>query len=183
MHCCCNGIKRLEITCVKPLLESNFTDELSKVKTLKMRFQVATKVWWASQEALEHGYKDQSACATKLLEQISAKKTASQCSQAKEPKTFSIPVEDFKGILDLAWQNKCNMEAGNWIAAQLAILTEDIHNCFDKLEQDVSALSSVLASSQPTSYSQALTLDKSSTATGCPKVAPPATSTCVHNPN
>ncbi|KAF9506378.1 hypothetical protein BS47DRAFT_1399521 [Hydnum rufescens UP504] len=41
------------------------------------------------------------------------------------------------------------MEAGNRIATQLATLTEDIHNRFDKLEQDVSALSSVPASSQP----------------------------------
>ncbi|KAF9504482.1 hypothetical protein BS47DRAFT_1368752 [Hydnum rufescens UP504] len=52
------------------------------------------------------------------------------------------------------------------------MLTKDIHNCFDKLEQDVSALSSVLASSQPASYSQALASDKSSTATGHPKSHP-----------
>ncbi|KAF9504849.1 hypothetical protein BS47DRAFT_1400951 [Hydnum rufescens UP504] len=120
-------------------------------------------------------YKDQSACATKLLEilkQISAKKTALQHSQAKEPKTFSIPVEDFKGILDLARQNKHNTETGNWIATQIAMLTEDIHNHFDKLEQDVSALSSIPASTQPTTYSQALASNKSPATTGHPKSHP-----------
>ncbi|KAF9504599.1 hypothetical protein BS47DRAFT_1368684 [Hydnum rufescens UP504] len=113
---------------------------------------------------------------------ISAKKTASQRSQAKEPKTFSILVEDFKGILDLARQNKCNTETGNRIATQIATLTEDIHNHFDKLEQDVSALSSIPASTQPTTYSQALASNKSPTTTGHPKVTPPATSTCIRNP-
>jgi hypothetical protein len=68
-------------------------------------------------------YKDQGACASKLvniLEQISAKRLASQRTLGKEPKSFSIPAEDFKGILELAHQISHNVEAGNRIATQLA---------------------------------------------------------------
>ena len=122
-------------------------------------------------------YKDQGACASKILdflEQISAKRTASQHAPGKEPKSFSIPVEDFKAILDLARQNKRNIEAGNRIATQLATLTEDIHSRFDKLESDMSALSSNPPSSQPLTYSQVASAGKSASVLSHPTVAPPS---------
>ena len=53
-------------------------------------------------QAILPNYKEQGACTSKLLdllEQISAKRTASQRAPGKEPMSFSILVEDFKAIL------------------------------------------------------------------------------------
>ncbi|KAF9503443.1 hypothetical protein BS47DRAFT_1449412 [Hydnum rufescens UP504] len=100
------------------------------------------------------------------------KRTTSQCTPGKEPKS-SIPEEDFKGILELAHQISCNIEAGNQIATQLATLLEDIHTCFDTLAADMSAIPSNTPPPLLPSYSQALSLGKTSAPTGHQKTAPP----------
>ncbi|KAF9507465.1 hypothetical protein BS47DRAFT_1366634 [Hydnum rufescens UP504] len=113
---------------------------------------------------------------------ISAKRTTSQCTPGKEPKSFSILAEDFKGILELAHQIGRNVEAGNRIATQLATLSEDIHTHFDKLEADMSAISSNTPPPLPLSYSQALSSGKTSAPTGCQKTAPPLPTSKSRNP-